>query len=124
MSNPKYCPYDLLSRNAKTMKRGESISTSFQGLTALMWKDSKHVYFQSFIHDACMCEPITRNTKKDGIYEQVQIQCRMYIGKMAVVDKSDEQSAVKKDKKQKMYCMRIFISFLGKTINNAYCVCN
>ena len=110
------------------MKTEESRSASFQGLTAPMWKDSKPMYFQSFIHDACMGEPITRHTKQDGIYEQVQIQYPKlvidYNGKMARVDKSDQQSAVKKDKKHKMYCMRIFISFLMKTMNNAYCVCN
>ena len=125
-SNRKYYPHDLLSKNAKSMKRGESVSASFQRLTALMWKDSKPVYFLSSIHDASMGEPITRNTQKDGRYEQVQIQCPKliidYNGKMAGVDKSDQQSVIKKDKKQKRYYMRIFISFLMKAINNAYVI--
>ena len=41
---------------------------------------------------------------------------------MAGVDKCDQQSVVKKDKKQKRYYMRIFISFLMKAINNAYVI--
>ncbi|XP_065057630.1 piggyBac transposable element-derived protein 4-like [Rhopilema esculentum] len=125
-SNRRYFPIDILSRNAKSMARGEFNFAFFKGLTALMWKDSKPVYFLSSIHDATLGKPVTRNLKKNGKYEKVQIACPILVSdyntNMAGVDKSDQQSVVKKDKKQKTYYMRIFISFFMKCINNSYII--
>ena len=108
------------------MARGEFNFAFFKGLTALMWRDSKPVYFLSSIHNATLGKPVTRNLKKNGKYEKIQITCPILVSdyntNMAGVDKSDQQSVVKKDKKQKTYYMRIFISFFMKCINNSYII--
>ena len=106
------------------MNRGGQNSASNKGLLALMWKDSRPVYFLSSIHDASLGQPVTRNTKVDGKYEKIEVSCPQlvidYNGSMGGVDQCDQQSAVKKDKKQKRHYMRIFVGLFMKSINNAY----
>lgn len=124
-ANRRFYPREELSAGAKQMKRGEIKWACYKGLTAMVWKDSKPVYFLSSIHDASLGEEITRNSKnKEGVYEKVGISCPQlaidYNKNMVGVDKNDQNTVVKKDKKQKRYYMRIFVSFLMKAINNAY----
>ena len=125
-SNRRYYPHQLLGNEIKKMERGESKFASHKGLIALVWKDTKPVYFLSSIHNSSAGEPVTRNTKKDGKYEQMRIQCPQlvqdYNAKMLGVDLCDQQSIVKKDKKQKRFYLRIFIALLMKAINNAYII--
>ena len=124
-ANRKHYPAAKLSSNVRGMKRGESVWASHKGLLALMWKDRKPVFFLSSAHDASMAEPIPRKIKdKDGQYKEINVDVPVlvkdYNQGMGGVDKSDKQAIVKKDKKQKRFYMRIFVSMLMKTNNNAY----
>ena len=123
--NRKYFPRDQLSANVKKMKRGEYLWASCKSLNAMVWIDSKPVYFLSSIHDQSLGEPVTRNKKnKEGVYEKVNTTCPQlaidYNKHMIAVDRSDQNAIVRKDRKQKRYYMRIFIAFLMKSIHNAY----
>ena len=123
--NRKYYPKEELSVGVKQLKKGEMKWACYKNLTALLWKDSKPVFFLSSIHDASQGEMITRTIKNnEGTYEKVNINCPQlatdYNKNMLGVDRSDQSSVVKKDKKQKRFYMRIFIAFLMKTINNAH----
>jgi len=123
-SNRKHFPHGLLGKDVKRMERGESRFASCKALIALVWKDSKPVYFLSTIHNSAPGLPVSRNIKKNGRYEKTMIQCPQlvqdYNEKMLGVDRCDQQSILKKDKKQKRFYVRIFLSIMMKAINNAY----
>ncbi|XP_063924603.1 piggyBac transposable element-derived protein 4-like [Zophobas morio] len=108
----------------KKINRGEfEWYTSNTSLAAIKWKDKRSVHILSNFHDPENISEVGRQEKNGNI---TQVPCPEavidYNRNMNFVDKFDQLSSYKIDRRSKKWWHRIFFYLLDAAVINAYCI--
>ncbi|KAK3728257.1 hypothetical protein QZH41_006731 [Actinostola sp. cb2023] len=125
--NRKGYPAELKTLKGSKMARGNSEIRSYNGITALAWKDTKLVHFLSTIHSPEEISTVQRNKRQgQGGYEVAEIQSHAivndYNDNMGAVDRNDQLTCIQKSRKQMRWYMRLIVKFLELATYNAYII--